>query len=171
MLTAALVNHHKCAYKLSHCILLELVSLPLSPCDEQKSKLERHRDKNRKMGNHRWRDKRKKEYRNKQRATETEWEWQRERERERDCLTIRKGYGNIPVCVYLCVCFHPDPVSSTGAKHVTSTQAHIDGPTVPHQIEWLTLTVNLKKRCISREKFLLSKSVMKVFFLLFWIIN
>lgn len=36
---------------------------------------------------------------------------------ERHCLTIRKGYGNIPVCVF----FHPDPVASTGAYRVTSS--------------------------------------------------
>ena len=59
-------------------------------------------------------------------------------ESERYCLTIRKGYGNIPesVCVRVVyVCFHPDPVGSTGAKHVTSTQAHTDSPTVPHRFE------------------------------------
>lgn len=58
------------------------------------------------------------------RTTETSGEEERlsesDRECERYCLTIRKGYGNIPVCV----CFHPDPVGSTGAKHVTSAQAH-----------------------------------------------
>lgn len=42
-----------------------------------------------------------------------------DRKGERYCLTIRKGYGNIPACV--CV-FHPDPVGSAGEKHVISAQ-------------------------------------------------
>lgn len=43
------------------------------------------------------------------------------------------------MCVCLCayVCFHPDPVGSTGAELVTSTQTHTDNPAVLHQFEWV----------------------------------
>lgn len=92
-----------------------------------------------------------KEYRNEQRGRETEWERQREWE---ILLNHSERLWEHPcVCVCLCVyvCFHPDPVGSTGAKHVTSTQAHTDSLTVPHRIEWLGLTVFLEKKHIQRK--------------------
>lgn len=96
-------------------------------------------------------EKERKEYRNEQRGREAEWERQREWE---ILLNHSERLWEHPcVCACLCVyvCFHPDPVGSTGAKHVTSTQAHIDSLTVPHRIEWLGLTVFLEKKHIQRK--------------------